>query len=119
MIDTPHHWWLTALLALVLFGDAVLSVRPPVFIQRCLDGVRLPRDWWWALIVTKLMAAAGLIAGLKYPGVAFAANAGVIGYFLCASYAHYRARFLKQEFWVNCLGMLGLSVGVLVACYAV
>ncbi|MER6982990.1 DoxX family protein [Streptomyces carpinensis] len=119
MIGVPHVWWLTALLAIVLFGDAMMSVRPPGFIQRCLDGVRLPRDWWWTLIVVKLLAAAGLVAGIKYPGVAFAANVAVIGYFVCASYAHYRARFLKQEFWVNCLGMLGLSVSVLVLSYAV
>ncbi|MEU7020655.1 DoxX family protein [Streptomyces sp. NPDC046203] len=119
MIDTPHHWWLTALLALVLFGDAVMSFRPPVFIQRCLDGVRLPRDWWWALIAVKLLAAAGLVVGLRFPGVAFATNIAVIGYFLCAAYAHLRARFLKQEFWLNCLGMLAFSVAVLVVGYVV
>ena len=119
MIDAPHYWWLTALLALILFGDAVMSLRPPGFIQRCLDGVRLPRDWWWILVVTKLMAAAGLVVGLKYPGVAFTANVAIIGYFVCAAYAHYRARFLKQEFWLNCLGMLAFSVAVLIAGYTV
>lgn len=114
MIDVPHVWWPTALLALALLSDAVMSVRPPAFIRRCLDGVGLPRDWWWILIVIKTFAVAGLLTGLKYPGVAFATNVAVIGYFVCASYAHYRARFLKQEFWVNCLGMLTLSVATLV-----
>jgi DoxX-like protein len=118
MIGVPHFWWLTGLLALVLFGDAVMSLRPPAFIQRCLDGVRLPRDWWWILIVIKILAAAGLVVGFKYPGVAFATNVAIIGYFMCAGYAHYRARFLKQEFWLNCLGMLALSVFVLVLSYA-
>ena len=62
---------------------------------------------------------AGLLAGLKYPGIGVAANVGVIVYFLCAAYAHYRANFLKQEFWLNCLGMLGLSVGVFVLSYVI
>ncbi|MBU9763773.1 hypothetical protein FR943_07955 [Mycobacterium sp. TNTM28] len=114
-----HPWWPTALLALVLFGDALMSIRPPAFIRKCLDGVGFPRDWWWVLVVVKLLATAGLLAGLKYPGIGFATNVAVIAYFLCASYAHYRARFLKQEFWLNCLGMLGLSVAVLVYCYLI
>lgn len=110
MIHTPEPWWLPALLALSLFADALMSVRPPMFIQRCLDGVRFPRDWWWTLIAIKLAATAGLLAGLKYPGVGFATAVGVIAYFVCAAYAHYRARFLGYEFWINCLGMLALSV---------
>ncbi|MFG2114973.1 DoxX family protein [Streptomyces sp. NPDC048718] len=119
MIGTPHHRWLRALPALVLLGDAVMSFRPPVFIQRCLDGVRLPRDWWWALIAVELLAAAGPVAGLRYPGVAFTTNIAVVGYFLCAAYAHMRARFLKQEFRLNRLGMPTFSVAVLVVSYAV
>ncbi|WP_329252701.1 DoxX family protein [Actinoallomurus sp. NBC_01490] len=110
MIHGPHPWWLTALLALALFSDALMSLRPPAFIQRCLEGVGFPRDWWWTLIAIKLLATAGLVAGLKYPGVGLATTVGVIAYFVCAAYAHYRARFLKQEFWLNCLGMLTLSV---------
>ena len=119
MIDTPLVGWPTALLSLTLFADAVMSLRPPGFIQRCLDGVRLPRDWWWILIVIKLLAAAGLAIGLAYPGIAYATNVGVIAYFICAAYAHYRARFLKQEFWLNCLGMLGFSIAVLATSYPV
>ncbi|MEV0785772.1 DoxX family protein [Streptomyces sp. NPDC050423] len=113
MISTPDPWWPTALLAVVLFCDAIMSVRPPMFVQQCLDGVRFPRDWWWALVVVKLLAAAGLVAGLRYEGVGVTTNVAVIAYFLCAAYAHYRARFLKQEFWLNCLGMLVLSTAVL------
>lgn len=119
MIDTPDFWWLTALLALVLFVDAVMSIRPPVFVQECLDGVRFPRDWWWVLIVVKLLAAAGLVAGLEYPGVGVATNVAVIAYFLCASYAHIRARFLGSVFWLNCLGLLSLSIVTLVLGYVI
>ena len=112
MIHGSQLWWLTALLALALFSDALMSVRPPGFIRNCLDGVGFPRDWWWTLIAIKLLAAAGLVVGLEYPGIGFATTVGVIAYFACAAYAHYRARFLRQEFWLNCLGMLTLSVAV-------
>ena len=39
---------------------------------------------------------------------------GVIAYFCAASAAHVRAHFLDSEFWINCLGMLALSTGVLI-----
>lgn len=68
-------------------------------------------------MVVKVLAAAGLMAGLAIPGVALAANIGVVAYFLAAAAAHIRARFLKQEFWLNCLGMLALGVAVLIMSY--
>ncbi|MEV0432335.1 DoxX family protein [Nocardia sp. NPDC050413] len=114
MIHAPQPWWLPALLALALFSDALMSVRPPMFIQRCLDGVRFPRDWWWTLITIKLAATTGLLVGLKYPGAGFATAVAVVAYFVCAAIAHYRARFLGSEFWINCLGMLALSVATAV-----
>ena len=110
----PDVWWPTALLALVLFVDAAMSIRPPKFIRDCLDGVNLPREWWWILVVIKSLAVVGLIAGIWMPGVAFAANVGVIAYFCSAAVAHLRARNTGQAFWVNCLGMLALSIAVLV-----
>ncbi|CAM3092028.1 DoxX family protein [Tsukamurella hominis] len=116
-IDTPHWPWLTVALAVVLLGDALMSLRPPAFIRDCLDGVRFPRDWWWTLVVIKLVAVGGLIAGLYYPGVGVAANAGVVAYFVCAAVAHIRAGFLGSTFWVNCLGMLGFSAVVLIVSY--
>lgn len=119
MIDTPHLSWLTVLLALALFADALMSIRPPQFIQQCLEGVNFPRDWWWTLVAIKLLATTGLIAGLKYPGVGAATTIAVIAYFVSAAYAHYRARFLKQEFWLNCLGMLTMSIATLVFGYVV
>ncbi|BDH58392.1 hypothetical protein MTP03_33310 [Tsukamurella sp. PLM1] len=47
----------------------------------------------------------------------FAANAGVVAYFVCAAIAHVRARFTGATFWVNCLGMLAFSTGVLLLSY--
>lgn len=114
----PATWWLTALLALVLFSDVAMSIRPFAFIRDCLDGVNFPRDWWWTLIVIKMLAVTGLVTGMWVPGVAFAANVGVVVYFCCAAVAHIRADNLGQAFWINCLGMLGLSLAVLVLSFA-
>ncbi|SMG13489.1 DoxX-like family protein [Rhodococcus rhodochrous J3] len=118
MIATTGWWWLSVVLAAILVGDALLSIRPPRFISECLDGVRFPRDWWWALVVVKLLAAAGLLVGAAYPGIGAAAAVAVVGYFVCAAVAHVRTGFLGRSFWVNCLGMLALSVLVVPAAYA-
>jgi hypothetical protein len=117
MTVTPGPWWPQALLAGVLALDAAMSVRPPAFIRTCLNGVKFPEDWWWALVVVKLLAAAGLITGIYVAGIGVAANTGVICYFLAASFAHIRAGFLKSEFWLNCLGMLALSAFALIVSY--
>lgn len=113
----PDPWWPLAALAVVLLADAALSVRPPEFIQKCLTGVGFPRDWWWALVVVKVLAAMGLFVGIYVEGVGIAATIGVIVYFLCAAYAHVRTRFLGSEFWVNCLGMLALASSVLLVSF--
>lgn len=117
MLLVPEPWWPQAVLALVLLGDAVMSVRPPKFIRDCLDGVGLPRDWWWALIAIKTLAVIGLLVGILLPGVGFAANIGIIAYFLCAGVAHIRARFFGPAFWLNCLGMLGLALAALLVSF--
>ena len=110
----PSFWLLPAFLATVLLADVVLSIRPVRFIRDCLESVRLPEDWWWVLLVVKVLAAAGLIAGIWIPGVAFAANVGVVVYFVCAAAAHIRAKATGLAFWLNCLGMLILSSVILV-----
>ncbi|WP_407547793.1 DoxX family protein [Streptomyces sp. Pv4-95] len=117
MTVTPDPWWPQAVLAGILVVDAAMSIRPPAFIRACLNGVKFPEDWWWTLIVIKLLAAAGLITGIYVAGIGVAANTGVICYFLAASVAHIRARFLTSEFWINCLGLLVLSTCALVVSY--
>ncbi len=114
MILIPAVWWAPAILALALLVDAALSLRPPRFIRDCLDGVRFPREWWWTLIVIKALAVIGLVVGIWVPGVALAANVGVVVYFLSAAVAHVRARVVGRAFWLNCRGMLALAVAVLV-----
>lgn len=96
-------------LAFILLADAAMSVKPMRFIADCLDGVQFPRQWWWALIYIKMLAVAGLIVGLWHYGIGISATAGAVAYFLAASIAHFKAKFLKQSFWVNCLGMLIFS----------
>ncbi|NLG55305.1 MAG: hypothetical protein GX542_06610 [Rhodococcus sp.] len=113
MFDVPDPTWPVIVLAVILGGDALVSMRPPALIRDCLTSVNLPRDYWWALIWIKIVAVAGLVVGIWQPGVGVAATAGVIAYFLAASYTHIRARALGQAFWVNCLGMLGISTAVL------
>lgn len=119
MILLPDPWWVPLVLAAAVLFDAVLSLRPPRFIRDCLDGVRFPRDWWWALVAIKFTVVAGLVVGTWVPGVGAAANAGVIAYFVCAGIAHVRARFFTSAFWVNCLGMFALSVATLVIAYVI
>ncbi len=109
MILLPTSWVPPVVLAVVLLGDVALSIRPVKFIRECLHGVGFPEDWWWVLIVVKLLAASGLIVGIWVPGVAFSANVGVIVYFLCAAASHIRAKATGSAFWINCLGMLALS----------
>lgn len=117
MILTPATWWLPTILATALFIDAAMSLHPPKFISDCLNGVNFPREWWWTLIVIKMLAVIGLIAGIWMPGVAFSANVGVIVYFCSAVVAHIRAHNTGQAFWLNCLGMLGLSIAIFAFSY--
>lgn len=111
-LNPPDTTWPLIVLAVILLVDALISIRPPELIRGCLLGVGFPENWWWTLIVIKLTAAVGLLVGVRYERVGLAATVGVIVYFICAAVAHYRARFMKQEFWLNCLGMLAVSIAV-------
>ncbi|GGC36293.1 DoxX family protein [Brevibacterium sediminis] len=119
MILLPDPIWPTLVLAVIVFGDGLLTFRPPRAIAACLDGVGFPRDWWWALAVVKFLAATGLVAGIWIPGLGAAAAAGLVVYFLCAAVAHLRAGYIGRDFWLNCLGMLAVSLAVLTFCFVV
>lgn len=112
-------WWPVAVMAAIVLVDGGLTFAPPKAIANCLDGVGLPRDWWWVLAVVKFLAAAGLIAGFWIPGVGLAATAGLIAYFLTAAAAHIRAGYIGRDFWLNCLGLLTLNVLILIFCFLI
>ncbi|MCF8569588.1 DoxX family protein [Gordonia sp. HY002] len=118
MFSTPDPIWPVIVLAVVIGSDALMSIRPPRFIRDCYAGVGFPLEWGWALVYVKLLATAGLIVGIWHDGVGVAATAGVVAYFVAATIAHLRARFLGSEFWLNCLGMLALSLAVLAWSFA-
>ncbi|MDN6135823.1 MAG: hypothetical protein L0J03_17215, partial [Brevibacterium sp.] len=59
----PDPWWPVAVMAFIVLIDGILTFAPPKVIADCLDGVGLPRDWWWVLALVKFLAVAGLIAG--------------------------------------------------------
>lgn len=111
--------WPSIILAIILFGDVILSIRPAHFIEKCFTGVKFPRQWWWALIYIKCVAISGLIIGLWLPGIGIAALAGIVAYFFAAAFAHLKARFIGTEFWINCLGMLIFSIVALIVTLAV
>ncbi|TDC78649.1 DoxX family protein [Streptomyces hainanensis] len=115
--ELPSPVWPILILLAVQTGDAAMMVRPPKGIVDCLEGVRFPRDWWWALITVKATSVVGITVGLWVPGVAMTTTAGIVVYFLAAVAAHIRARALGLTFWVNCLGMLLLSLTVLIVSF--
>ncbi len=104
-----------ALLAVLMFGDAILSIKPVGFIKTCIEGVGFPLNFGWGLIVVKLTATAGLIVGFYIPEIGFAAVVGLVIYFCCALTAHIRARFFKDISFGSCLTMLTIAIGSLVA----
>lgn len=105
----------TYVLAAVLAGDALMSIKPPKFISRCLSGVNFPKDWWWTLIGIKSLASVGLVTGTvsNNASITTTVSVGVFAYFIFAIISHIKANFLGQEFWINCLGMTALSAIVL------
>ncbi|MYY04590.1 MULTISPECIES: DoxX family protein [unclassified Streptomyces] len=115
--ELPSPVWPVVVLLVIQAGDAAMMLRPPRFIADCLESVRLPRDWWWVLTTAKTASVVGLVVGFKVPGVAMTTTAAVVVYFLAAAAAHIRARALSSAFWVNCLGMLVVSLAVLVGSF--
>ncbi|MEU2246699.1 DoxX family protein [Streptomyces sp. NPDC019224] len=115
--ELPSPVWPVVVLLVIQAGDAAMMLRPPGFIVDCLEGVRLPREWWWVLTTAKAASVVGLVVGFRVPGVAMTTTAAIVVYFLAAAVAHIRARALNTTFWVNCLGMLAVSLAVLVGCF--
>ncbi|MCX4445163.1 DoxX family protein [Streptomyces sp. NPDC087866] len=115
--ELPSPVWPVVVLLVIQAGDAAMMLRPPRFIVDCLEGVRLPRDWWWVLTTAKTASVVGLVVGFWVSGVAMTTTAAIVVYFIAAAVAHIRARALNTTFWVNCLGMLVVSLAVLVGSF--
>lgn len=107
-------WWPLLVMALIQVADAVMCLRPMAFIETCLQGVRFPNRWWWVLPPLKFATAAGLVVGIWQPPLALLTAAGLVAYFVIAAAMHIRAGYVGRDFWLNCLGMLSLSVALLV-----
>ena len=45
----PEPVWPVVVLAVIVFGDGLLTFRPPRAIAACLDWVGFPREWWWEI----------------------------------------------------------------------
>jgi len=110
MIDP---WWPLAAVATIQIADGILSLKPEPFIADCLEGVRFPRRLWWMLPPIKFSAAAGLVAGIWLEPLAVLTAAALVAYFVVAAVMHVRARDFRRHLYVNCLGMLAVSVATL------
>lgn len=107
-------WWPLAALAFVQFGDALLCLRPPAFVRRCLLDVHYPRKYWWLLPPVKSASAVGLVVGIWVPPLAVLTCAALVCYFVIAATAHIRARDFGRNLFVNCTGMLLACTAALV-----
>ncbi|WAC93747.1 DoxX family protein [Mycobacterium sp. Aquia_213] len=86
---------ITLITAIITAGIAVPDFIPAKFVLANSAEVGVPPSWLPALGATKLAGAVGLLAGLVgLPGLAVAAAAGLVLYFVGAVLTHLRARVL-------------------------
>lgn len=110
----PDPVWPVVVLALIQAVDGVLSYRPVVFVAKCFEDVRFPREWWWIATPIKAAAAAGLLAGIWVPYLGLITTVALVLYFVVAIGMHLRARDFGRNLFVNASGMLLLCIGTLV-----
>lgn len=106
-------WWPLAGLAAIQVVDAALCRRPVAFIAGCLRDVHFPERYWPVLTPLKLLAAAGLVAGIWLEPLAVVTAACLVAYFVTAITMHIRARDFGRNLFVNASGMLVLCVATL------
>lgn len=99
-----------AILAVVMFADVLVSLKPMKFVAECMAGVGFPQNFSWGLIVVKLLSVVGLLMGFWVPEIGFAAIGGLFVYFCCAITAHLRAGFTKHKSFASALSMFALVV---------
>ena len=73
-------------------ADAVACAIPLPIIAKILDDLGVPPGVRWVIPVAKAAAAVGLLAGVRFPGLARLTTAMLTLYFVLAVGAHIRAR---------------------------
>jgi hypothetical protein len=97
-----------ALLAAFQAVDAVICVQPIPYVAKCLDDVHYPQKNRWIFPLVKAASAAGLLGGIRFPGLAKLTLVMLTIYFTLAVGAHLRARDL---------GLNAVSASTLLATY--
>lgn len=115
----PDPGWPVILLAVISFIDGLVCIKPLEFIGRCFEDVGFPRRWWWVIPPIKFAAAAGLILGIRIPGLAALTTVCLIVYFILAISMHIRARDFGRNLFVNAIGMLVICIATAVFCFLV
>lgn len=117
MTALPDPQWPIIALALVQLVDGIMCIKPVPYIVGCLEGVKLPRRYWWLLSPVKFAATAGLLAGLWIPYLGAVTCAALVVYFVCAIAAHIIARDFGSKLFVNATGMLLICVATGLYCF--
>lgn len=88
---------ITLITAISIAGVALPDFIPAQFVLANSSEVGVPRSWLPALGAAKLAGAVGLLAGLVgLPGLALAAAASLVLFFVGAVVTHLRARVLHN-----------------------
>ena len=109
-----HPSWPVITLAAIQVVDAALCRKPAPFIAQCFRDVHFPERYWPVMTPLKAAAAAGLVAGLRWPPLAAVTSGSLVAYFLLAVGAHLRARDFGRNLFLNATGMLALSAATFV-----
>lgn len=72
--------------------DAAICVQPVPYVAKCLDDVHYPKQNRWIFAPIKAASAVGLLAGVRYPGLARLTLVMLTIYFTLAVGAHVRVR---------------------------
>src|SRR5688500_971588 len=94
------------------FADAAFSRRPLWFVQRCLEGVKFPRRYWWVFTPIKAAAGVGLLAGLWIPVIGAVTAGALVVYFILAVGSHLRVSDIGRNL-ASATGLLAASAFVL------
>jgi uncharacterized membrane protein YphA (DoxX/SURF4 family) len=81
---------LSGVLAVVLFLSGAGKLAGEKTQVATMRRVNFPADKVWLLAVVEIAAGVGLVAGLFWPPIGFAAAVGLVAYFVAAVGAHLR-----------------------------